>query len=81
MHKGGHRHRSFLRGVHFALMALGPWEGRAVAFVLGCEIGALRLRITLASSASTLSMCLALGEPDEVDVLLETHAEVVIQPQ
>jgi len=33
--------RPFLRRLHFALMALGPWEGRAVAFVLGCGIGVL----------------------------------------
>ncbi|KAJ7034045.1 hypothetical protein C8F04DRAFT_1260306 [Mycena alexandri] len=32
---------SFLMRVHFALMSLGPWEGRAVAFVLGCGIGVL----------------------------------------
>ncbi|KAI0663665.1 hypothetical protein C8Q70DRAFT_373023 [Cubamyces menziesii] len=42
---GGHRFRhhrgSFLRRVHHALMVLGPWEGRAVAFVLGCGIGVL----------------------------------------
>jgi len=31
----------FSRRLHFALMALGPWEGRAVAFVLGCGIGVL----------------------------------------
>jgi hypothetical protein len=37
---GGKRH-SFLMRVHFALMSLGPWEGRAVAFVLGCGIGVL----------------------------------------
>jgi len=44
----GHGHRfhngeqpSFLMRVHFALMSLGPWEGRAVAFVLGCGIGVL----------------------------------------
>ncbi|KAJ7227869.1 hypothetical protein B0H12DRAFT_235302 [Mycena haematopus] len=32
---------SFLMRVHFALMSLGAWEGRAVAFVLGCGIGVL----------------------------------------
>jgi len=32
---------SFLRRLHFSLMALGPWEGRAVAFVLGCGLGVL----------------------------------------
>jgi hypothetical protein len=36
-----HHHGSFLRRIHRALMSLGPWEGRAVAFVLGCGIGVL----------------------------------------
>jgi hypothetical protein len=27
--------------IHAALVALGPWEARAVAFVLGCGIGVL----------------------------------------
>ncbi|KAI0820081.1 hypothetical protein BC628DRAFT_1331296 [Trametes gibbosa] len=36
-----HQQSSFLRRVHHALMSLGPWEGRAVAFVLGCGIGVL----------------------------------------
>jgi len=31
----------FMKRLHFALMSLGPWEGRAVAFVLGCGIGVL----------------------------------------
>jgi len=42
---GAHTHRKhkggFLRRIHRAIMALGPWEGRAVAFVLGCGIGVL----------------------------------------
>ncbi|KAF5365695.1 hypothetical protein D9758_003273 [Tetrapyrgos nigripes] len=32
---------SFLRRLHVALMTLGPWEGRAIAFVLGCGLGVL----------------------------------------
>lgn len=32
---------SFLRRVHRAIMALSLWEGRAVAFVLGCGMGVL----------------------------------------
>jgi len=32
---------TFMDRLHIALMALGPWEGRAVAFVLGCGIGVL----------------------------------------
>jgi hypothetical protein len=40
-----HHHRRmdhpFVRRLHFALSSLGPWEGRAVAFVIGCGIGVL----------------------------------------
>lgn len=40
-----HRHhihgQSFMGRLHYSLMNLGPWEGRAVAFVLGCGIGVL----------------------------------------
>ena len=31
----GHHHKSFLKRIHRAIKALGPWEGRAVSFVLG----------------------------------------------
>ncbi|PFH53681.1 hypothetical protein AMATHDRAFT_83634 [Amanita thiersii Skay4041] len=31
----------FLKRLSVALMSLGPWEGRAVAFVLGCGLGVL----------------------------------------
>jgi hypothetical protein len=31
----------FFQRVHAALITLGPWEGKAVAFVLGCGIGVL----------------------------------------
>jgi len=37
----GWHHSSFLNRLTFALMALGKWEGRAVAFVLGCGLGVL----------------------------------------
>jgi len=44
-HGHGHRHRlgggSFVNRIHYSLMNLGRWEGRAVAFVLGCGIGVL----------------------------------------
>jgi len=39
-HHGSHRH-SFNDRLNRALMSLGPWEGGAVAFVLGCGIGVL----------------------------------------
>ncbi|KAA1475612.1 hypothetical protein DENSPDRAFT_932475 [Dentipellis sp. KUC8613] len=41
MHGSFHRGGPFVARVHRALMMLGPWEGRAVAFVLGCGIGVL----------------------------------------
>ncbi|KAK2464355.1 hypothetical protein APHAL10511_003812 [Amanita phalloides] len=35
-------HKSpFLKRLSFAVMSLGPWEGRIVAFVLGCGLGVL----------------------------------------
>jgi hypothetical protein len=34
-HQKHYRGGSFLKRIHRAIMALGPWEGRAVAFVLG----------------------------------------------
>jgi len=40
-HHHGERPKSFLRRIHRAIKSLGPWEGRAVAFVLGCGIGVL----------------------------------------
>ncbi|KIJ95126.1 hypothetical protein K443DRAFT_337558 [Laccaria amethystina LaAM-08-1] len=36
-----HEATSFGMRLHRALMSLGPWEGRAMAFVLGCGIGVL----------------------------------------
>jgi hypothetical protein len=32
---------SFAHRLHAAMNSLGPWEGRAVAFVLGCGLGVL----------------------------------------
>lgn len=34
-HHHKHHHKTFLNRIHRAIKALGPWEGRAVAFVLG----------------------------------------------
>jgi len=39
--KDGPPNGPFLHRIHRALMSLGPWEGRIVAFVLGCGIGVL----------------------------------------
>ncbi|KAF8321501.1 hypothetical protein F5887DRAFT_927812 [Amanita rubescens] len=35
------RKAPFFKRLALALMTLGPWEGRAVAFVLGCGLGVL----------------------------------------
>jgi len=46
-HRHGHHHGhrfgkgSFVNRINYSLMNLGRWEGRAVAFVLGCGIGVL----------------------------------------
>lgn len=37
IHKHDHLRGPFLHRVHHALMSLGPWEGRIVAFVLGAS--------------------------------------------
>jgi len=39
--KSHKHHGSFLSRLHHSLMNLGHWEGRAVAFVIGCGIGVL----------------------------------------
>ncbi|KAL6301286.1 hypothetical protein BKA93DRAFT_828401 [Sparassis latifolia] len=80
MHMGGHRHRSFLRRVHFALMALGPWEGRAVAFVLGCGIGVLLRMLFVIGVVLVRALKGRRGEPEEIDVLFETDAAEVVPP-
>ncbi|KZP06764.1 hypothetical protein FIBSPDRAFT_966166 [Athelia psychrophila] len=36
-----HGHMGFLHRIHRALASLGPWEGRAVAFVISCGLGVL----------------------------------------
>ncbi|KAF7972558.1 hypothetical protein HWV62_17774 [Athelia sp. TMB] len=40
-HHGHRHHASFAQRLNRALMTLGPWEGRAVAFVVGCGLGVL----------------------------------------
>jgi len=65
---GAHGHKvlneePFFPRLHFALMALGPWEGRAVAFVLGCGIGVL-LRMMWVLLVVTLRTIKGSPEPD-----------------
>lgn len=87
-HHGHHRHRHgfhsepFLRRVHHALMALGPWEGRAVAFVLGCGIGVL-LRMIWVMTVVTYRMLKGNNdEPEapEYTFVCEHYAEEIQTP-
>jgi len=70
-------------GFHRAIMALGPWEGRAVAFVLGCGIGVL-LRMFWVMSVLTYRTIR--GEREEEDhfeheyVVFEQDAEGMFVP-
>jgi hypothetical protein len=83
IHTHHHHHihaQSFLKRVHQALMALGPWEGRAVAFVLGCGIGVL-LRMFWVMTIVCYRMIK--GETDEhdyVEIINETSAEEILVP-
>ncbi|KAI0355798.1 hypothetical protein OH77DRAFT_1520863 [Trametes cingulata] len=74
-----HRHHgSFLRRVHHALMALGPWEGRAVAFVLGCGIGVLlrMMWVMVLVTVRAIRGGSANGdERDGYDVVFDTDAD------
>ncbi|KAI9508603.1 hypothetical protein F5148DRAFT_1194629 [Russula earlei] len=68
---------SFLHRVHHALMSLGPWEGRIVAFVLGCGIGVLLrmfwvLAVLLARSVRTT--------PEREEETIFVYAEEVAPP-
>ncbi|KAH9859160.1 hypothetical protein C2E23DRAFT_880522 [Lenzites betulinus] len=82
MHRFRHHQGSFLRRVHHALMALGPWEGRAVAFVLGCGIGVL-LRMmwvmVLITARAIRGPSQEDSEEDGYDVVFE-DAELLVPP-
>ncbi|KAH7889033.1 hypothetical protein F5I97DRAFT_1857699 [Phlebopus sp. FC_14] len=82
----GHKHHkhhkgSFANRVHRAVMALGPWEGRAVAFVLGCGIGVL---LRMFWVLSVLAYRTIRGEREEVTdhayIVLEQDAENLYVP-
>ncbi|XP_006457302.1 hypothetical protein AGABI2DRAFT_196069 [Agaricus bisporus var. bisporus H97] len=76
VHKWG---KTFCMRIHNALMALGPWEGRAVAFVLGCGIGVL-LRMFWVLTIVTYRTIR--GERDDEYTVIEEYnsAEDVVVP-
>jgi len=67
----------FLRRIHFALMALGPWEGRAVAFVLGCGIGVLLRMVWVVMLLTFRSKT---TKPDEEEELQADAEEIFVAP-
>jgi len=71
-HGSRHRQASFFRRLHFALVSLGPWEGRALAFVIGCGIGVLlRMLFVLTVIASRALR----GDREEVEYVPVPHQE------
>ncbi|KAI0266938.1 hypothetical protein BC834DRAFT_871663 [Gloeopeniophorella convolvens] len=73
MHKGHEEHKlhgSLLNRVHRALMSLGPWEGRVVAFVLGCGIGVL-LRMLWVLAVLSVRAFRSNPEPETIFVYAE----------
>jgi hypothetical protein len=73
-HKDGQYRGPFLRRVHRALMMLGPWEGRIVAFVLGCGIGVL---LRMFWVMAVLFVRGTRGEPEHEEAILVCAEEVV----
>ncbi|EJF65612.1 hypothetical protein DICSQDRAFT_133207 [Dichomitus squalens LYAD-421 SS1] len=81
VHHYGHHHLrgSFLRRVHHALMALGPWEGRAVAFVLGCGIGVLLRMVWVMVLVTARAFRGSRDEETEYEVVFD-EAEMLVPP-
>jgi len=70
----------FLHRAHRALMSLGPWEGRIVAFVLGCGIGVLvRMFFVLTVLFVRALRGNSLLEPEEETTIL-VYAQEVAPP-
>ncbi|KAI0646016.1 hypothetical protein C8Q79DRAFT_729598 [Trametes meyenii] len=84
MHRFHRHHGSFLRRVHHALMALGPWEGRAVAFVLGCGIGVLLrmvwVMVLVTARAIRGGSGREDGEEEGYEVVFDDEAELLVPP-
>jgi hypothetical protein len=70
----------FLHRAHRALMSLGLWEGRIVAFVLGCGIGVLvRMFFVLTVLFVRAFRGNAISEPEEETTIL-VYAQEVAPP-
>ncbi|KAH8119133.1 hypothetical protein DFH11DRAFT_423982 [Phellopilus nigrolimitatus] len=71
-----HRHSSFVERIQKALMTLGPWEGRLIAFVLGCGIGSLLRMFYVLIVLTYRSFASRRDEEMEVDVIFAEVEEV-----
>ncbi|KAI0297217.1 hypothetical protein B0F90DRAFT_1741182 [Multifurca ochricompacta] len=67
--KDTHYRGPLLHRVHRALMLLGPWEGRIVAFVLGCGIGVL-LRMFWVLTVLAVRAFRSTPEPEEEAIFI-----------
>jgi len=74
---GRHGRKSFSHRLQFALLSLGPWEGRIVAFVLGCGIGVL---LRLFWVMGVLIVRSVRGDVEEREVLYIEEEEFLLAP-
>ncbi|TDL25942.1 hypothetical protein BD410DRAFT_783942, partial [Rickenella mellea] len=83
---GGHiryhkmaQHRNFLGRLHHALMILGPWEGRILAFVIGCGIGSLLRMFWVLAVVSFRSFSPSARE-EVVDIVFDESEDSTLPP-
>ncbi|THH10669.1 hypothetical protein EW145_g1162 [Phellinidium pouzarii] len=75
------RPTTFTGRLQKALMALGPWEGRIVAFVIGCGIGSLLRMFYVLLVLACRSFVSRRDEEAEVDVLFAEIEDVTPPPK
>jgi len=74
-----HRCKSFFRRLHRALIVLKPWEGRVMAFIIGCGIGVL-VRMVWVMTVVTYRMIKGRREEPEYFEIVYDAEDVVIPP-
>ncbi|KLO16939.1 hypothetical protein SCHPADRAFT_901102 [Schizopora paradoxa] len=79
LHHKWHRPHSFTARLQKSLMMLGPWEGRAVAFVIGCGIGTLLRMLYVLIVVGYRSVRPGNSDDEEVDIVFE-EVEVLSAP-
>jgi len=83
-HHGPHAHMNFFHRITIALASLGPWEGRAVAFVIGCGLGVLMRMLFVLAIVAVRAVKGRNADDEEVEyreIILVTDAtEIVAAP-